>query len=193
MSVKTAHDIRQSAPVELPTMTALQRAIYEAAAPIHYGPDVAAYKERMRRKLGRRFWLRQFGVGNIGSMITAAILALGFGIVASKIGPSLWLFLPLLFVTAAFAMASLCFFADIIRELVRPSANRATWSRTDYSSFAGSSMVPSEIRKRARTIRSHCPEAVLTVEYLMEDPFLKVQHHDEMYYVGVWGEKGFIS
>lgn len=78
----------------------------------------------------------------------------------------------------------------------------AKWETAPYELFASRRVAPAlpiEVRTIAGEIQARLPKAELEVEYLYEDPFLKVTHKDpasgktETRYVAFWDETGFIA
>jgi hypothetical protein len=187
MTIKIPEQIRKVERVEMPTLTLLQRAIYEAAAPIFHAPDVKEYQERARKKLARQYWMKHYS--QRPAVMLAVAMVCGAGSVAFL---GLWPSIPAMVLAVAFGfLAVAAIVAGACEATAVSSHNLARWEWLPYSLYPN--CAPLEIQRRAEKIRKHCPAAMLNVEYLAEDPFLKVEHGDEAYYVGVWDETGFVG
>jgi hypothetical protein len=193
MSVKTARQIRRE--VVLPNLTQLQRAIYEAAAPILHAPDVKAYQERVRRKSDRRTWGRTFGTAvPIVFLITAGFAYAGLwalGILAHQDPVVRWT-IPILLWALGASFAASC--AGTVADMWMEPQLHSAWRSVGWDAFpTATQVVPKPVKVRLKNIRRWCPGVAFTVEYLDADPFLAVEHEGERYYVAVWDETGFIA
>lgn len=194
----------------LPALTDLQQVILTKNIPVLDDDDVVQYQDEARLRFAKREYHKALAIAAL-ILGTISLASLGYALwFISRHNPAAAVPVAIMGLASAHG---LYFVRNYLRSVPLESIIWARWSTTNLPVYLqliaadDAEAIPEEILERAEAIQQACPNAMLWVESLGADPFLRVGIPDtcldlgpmgwqelcwqELYYIGVWNEQQF--